>query len=155
MYSAILLLPLLGAVLAGFFHRQIGEKGAMYVSTGLLIFCAVLSWIAFFTLDEPGSVELFRWIGSGDLQAYWSIRVDRLTVVMLVVVTVRSVVLSKPLARRSSTSLSVQSIPSMPTSSLSTRARVTARTSTSSSRARSRTGWTRSVRPSRRPTWNT
>ena len=87
MYSAILLLPLLGAVIAGLFHRQIGEKGAMYVSTGILIFCAVLSWIAFFTLGEPGSVELFRWIGSGDLQAYWSIRVDRLTCVMLVVVT--------------------------------------------------------------------
>ncbi|MEM7686208.1 MAG: NADH-quinone oxidoreductase subunit L [Pseudomonadota bacterium] len=87
MYTAILLLPLLGAVLAGFFHRQIGEKGAMYVTTGLLTFCAVLSWIAFFTLGEPGSVELFRWIASGDLEAYWSIRVDRLTTVMLVVVT--------------------------------------------------------------------
>ncbi|MGD1923958.1 MAG: NADH-quinone oxidoreductase subunit L [Paracoccaceae bacterium] len=87
MYTAILLLPLLGAVLAGFFYRQIGEKGAMYVTTGLLMFCAVLSWIAFFTLGEPGSVELFRWIASGDLEAYWSIRVDRLTTVMLVVVT--------------------------------------------------------------------
>ncbi|MEO1490944.1 MAG: NADH-quinone oxidoreductase subunit L [Pseudomonadota bacterium] len=87
MYSAILLLPLLGALIAGFFHRQIGEKAAMYLTTGILFFCAFLSWIAFFTLGEPGSVELFRWIGSGDLQAYWSIRVDRLTVVMLVVVT--------------------------------------------------------------------
>ncbi|MEM9060774.1 MAG: NADH-quinone oxidoreductase subunit L [Pseudomonadota bacterium] len=87
MYTAILLLPLLGAIIAGFFHRQIGEKAAMFVTTGLLMFCAVLSWIAFFTLGEPGSVELFRWIASGDLEAYWSIRVDRLTCVMLVVVT--------------------------------------------------------------------
>lgn len=87
MYSAILLLPLLGAIIAGFFHRQIGETVAMAITTGILFFCAVLSWIAFFTLGEPGSVELFRWIGSGDLQAYWSIRVDRLTTVMLVVVT--------------------------------------------------------------------
>ncbi|MEL7153073.1 MAG: proton-conducting transporter membrane subunit, partial [Pseudomonadota bacterium] len=87
MFSAILLLPLLGAVIAGFFHRQIGERMAMLIPTGILMFCAVLSWIAFFTLGEPGSVELFRWIVSGDLQAYWSIRVDRLTCVMLVVVT--------------------------------------------------------------------
>ena len=87
MYSAILLLPLLGAIIAGFFHRQIGERMAMLIPTGILMFCAVLSWIAFFSLGEPGSVELFRWIGSGDLQAYWSIRVDRLTCVMLVVVT--------------------------------------------------------------------
>ena len=87
MYSAILLLPLLGAIIAGFLHRQIGERMAMMIPTGILMFCAVLSWIAFFSLDEPGSVELFRWIASGYLQAYWSIRVDRLTCVMLVVVT--------------------------------------------------------------------
>lgn len=88
MYAAILLLPLLGAIIAGFFHRVTGEKGAMAISTGILFFCAVLSWIAFFTF-EPGdpSVKLFRWIVSGELEAYWSIRVDRLTTVMLVVVT--------------------------------------------------------------------
>ncbi|MEM7188086.1 MAG: NADH-quinone oxidoreductase subunit L, partial [Pseudomonadota bacterium] len=88
MYAAILLLPLLGAVIAGFGYRIVSEKGAMFISTGLLAFCAVLSWIAFFTF-EPGdpSVELFRWIASGDLDTYWSIRVDRLTIVMLVVVT--------------------------------------------------------------------
>ena len=88
MYAAILLLPLLGAIIGGFFHRAIGEKMAMVIPTAILFFCALLSWIAFFTF-EPGdpSVELFRWIGSGELQAYWSIRVDRLTVVMLVVVT--------------------------------------------------------------------
>lgn len=87
MYSAILLLPLLGAIIAGFGHRTIGERAAMIVPTAILFFCAFLSWIAFFTVDEARSIELFRWIGSGDLQAYWSIRVDRLTCVMLVVVT--------------------------------------------------------------------
>jgi len=88
MFSAILLLPLAGAVIAGFFHRWIGEKGAMWVTTGLLMLCAVLSWIAFFTIgDGPDRVTLMRWIGSGDLQADWAIRVDMLTGVMLVVVT--------------------------------------------------------------------
>ena len=77
MYTAILLLPLLGAVIAGFFNRVTGEKMAMVIPTAILMFCAVLSWIAFFSLDEPGSIELFRWIGSGEMQAYWSIRVDR------------------------------------------------------------------------------
>ncbi len=89
MYTAILLLPLLGAVIAGFFHRVTGEKMAMWIPTGILFFCCVLSWIAFFTLDpeQPSSIELFRWISSGELEAWWSIRVDRLTTVMLVVVT--------------------------------------------------------------------
>ena len=88
MYAAILLLPLLGAIIAGFFYRFIGEKMAMVIPTAILFFCAVLSWIAFFSFT-PGdpSVELFRWIASGELQSYWSIRVDRLTIVMLVVVT--------------------------------------------------------------------
>ncbi|MBY8975336.1 NADH-quinone oxidoreductase subunit L [Rhodobacteraceae bacterium NNCM2] len=89
MYTAILLLPLIGAIIAGFFHKVIGEKAAMYLTTGLLIFCALLSWIAFFSIHghhEP-TVVLMQWIGSGDLQADWAIRVDQLTGVMLVVVT--------------------------------------------------------------------
>src|SRR5690625_5782495 len=89
MYTAILLLPLLVDVIAGFFHLITGEKMAMWITTGILFFCAVLSWIAFLTLDpaQPSTVELSPWIISGDLEAWWSIRVDRLTTVMLVVVT--------------------------------------------------------------------
>ena len=88
MYAAILLLPLLGAIIAGFFHRFIGQTMAMVIPTAILFFTAILSWIAFFSYEagDP-SVELFRWIVSGELQSYWSIRVDRLTIVMLVVVT--------------------------------------------------------------------
>ncbi|MEM9783680.1 MAG: NADH-quinone oxidoreductase subunit L, partial [Pseudomonadota bacterium] len=89
MYAAILLLPLLGAILAGLFHRQIGEKGAMYVTTGILFACAAMSWIVFLTA-EAGSLDrviLFTFIGSGDLQVDWAIRVDAMTRVMLVVVT--------------------------------------------------------------------
>jgi len=89
MYSAILLLPLLGAVIAGFFPRLTGEKAAMAIPTGLLFISCVLSWIAFFSIhgEHEPSVTLFRWIGSGDLQVDWAIRVDQLTGVMLVVVT--------------------------------------------------------------------
>ncbi|MEM7669628.1 MAG: proton-conducting transporter membrane subunit, partial [Pseudomonadota bacterium] len=89
MYTAILLLPLFGAIIAGFFHRVIGEKGAIYLTTGALLVCAVLSWIAFFSIhgNHEQTITLMRWIGSGDLQADWAIRVDQLTGVMLVVVT--------------------------------------------------------------------
>ncbi|MEM6676780.1 MAG: NADH-quinone oxidoreductase subunit L [Pseudomonadota bacterium] len=89
MYSAILLLPLLGALIAGFLHRSTGERAAMVITTGILFVCAALSWFAFLTY-EPGvadRVTLMRWIGSGDLQVDWAIRVDQLTHVMLVVVT--------------------------------------------------------------------
>ncbi|MEO1459356.1 MAG: NADH-quinone oxidoreductase subunit L, partial [Pseudomonadota bacterium] len=89
MYSLILLLPLFGAILAGFFHRQIGERQSMILTTGILFVCAALSWFAFLSFDPETAerVTLMRWIGSGDLQVDWAIRTDMLTHVMLVVVT--------------------------------------------------------------------
>jgi NADH-quinone oxidoreductase subunit L len=88
MFTAILVLPLIGSIIAGFFHRFIGEKLAMWIPTVILFFCCALSWYAFLTIHgETHTISLMRWIGSGDLQADWSIRVDQLTGVMLVVVT--------------------------------------------------------------------
>jgi NADH-quinone oxidoreductase subunit L len=88
MFTAILILPLIGCIIAGFFHRFIGEKLAMVIPTTILFISCALSWYAFFTIHgNEHSITLMRWIGSGDLQADWSIRVDQLTGVMLVVVT--------------------------------------------------------------------
>jgi NADH-quinone oxidoreductase subunit L len=73
-----------------------GSRAAELITTGLLFICAALSW---FTLVDVGfmhhdaRIELFPWIASGDLQVSWSLRVDTLTAVMLVVVnTVSSLV---------------------------------------------------------------
>jgi hypothetical protein len=91
MYSAILFLPLIGFLIAGLFGRAIGAKASEYVTSGLVILAALLSWVAFFGFWLGGSelqiVDLFRWIDTGDLKVAWSIRVDTLTAVMLVVVT--------------------------------------------------------------------
>ena len=84
----ILLAPLLGAVICGFLWRQIGERAGLYVSTGLLFLAAVLSWYVFLTFDGVTQhIEIFRWIESGSLSTDWAIRLDRLTAIMLVVVT--------------------------------------------------------------------
>ncbi len=88
MTTIILFAPLLGALIAGFGWRVIGERGAMVVSTGLLFLAAFLSWIVFLTLDaETVRIVLFRWIESGSLATDWAIRLDRLTATMLIVVT--------------------------------------------------------------------
>ncbi|MCB1354701.1 MAG: NADH-quinone oxidoreductase subunit L [Rhodobacteraceae bacterium] len=88
MVSLILLLPFFGALICGFGHRMIGEKAATYVATGILFFVCFLSWIVFFSFNgQTESVPLFRWIASGTLSADWGVRVDRLTCIMLVVVT--------------------------------------------------------------------
>ncbi len=88
MPTIILFAPLVGAIIAGFGWRIIGEKGAQFVTTGLLFLAAILSWILFFgDYDEATSISLFRWVESGSLSVDWGIRMDRLTAIMLVVVT--------------------------------------------------------------------
>ena len=88
MVTIILLAPLLGAVVCGFGHRWLGEKAAIWTATGILFFVCLLSWIVFFTFDGvTTSVPLFRWIVSGTLASDWGVRLDRLTAIMLIVVT--------------------------------------------------------------------
>jgi NADH-quinone oxidoreductase subunit L len=89
MYQAIVFLPLLGALLAGFFGRWLGAKGSGILTSALLSACAVLSWIALYRVGFTGEdlrVPIVEWVTSGDLQANWSLRIDTLTAVMLVVV---------------------------------------------------------------------
>ena len=88
MEKIILFAPMVGAIIAGFGWRQIGEKGAMYVTTGLLFLACLLSWIVFLNLgQETQHLPILRWIESGALSTDWSIRMDRLTAIMLIVVT--------------------------------------------------------------------
>ena len=88
MPTIILFAPLVGALICGFGWRLIGERVALMVATGLLIFAAFLSWIVFFGhYDSPQSIPLFRFIDSGTMSVDWAIRMDRLTQIMLVVVT--------------------------------------------------------------------
>ncbi len=91
-YKAIVFLPLIGFLIAGLFGRQIGAKASEYVTTGLMIIVAVLSWIVFFNVamsheaHEVIKVPVLRWIQSGGIDVEWAFRVDTLTAVMFVVV---------------------------------------------------------------------
>jgi len=97
MYQAIVFLPLIGFLVVGLFGNSLGAKASEYITSGLLVIAAVLSWIAFFTVafgdGEVFTVPLLRWIQSGGVDTAWSLRIDTLTVVMLIVVnTVSSLV---------------------------------------------------------------
>jgi NADH-quinone oxidoreductase subunit L len=73
-----------------------GSRAAEYITTGLLLVAAALSWVALVDvgfMHHDVRIALFPWINSGDLQVAWALRVDTLTAVMLVVVnTVSSLV---------------------------------------------------------------
>ena len=89
-YLAIVFLPLAGALLAGLFGRVLGARVCEIITTGLLIIAALLSWVAFVQVGfghETARVPVARWITSGELDVGWSLRIDTLTVVMMVVVT--------------------------------------------------------------------
>ncbi len=89
MEKIILFAPLIGAIIAGFGWRVIGEKAAQYLTTGLLFLACLLSWVVFLGLDADTvkQIHILDFIQSGHLDTAWAIRVDRLTAIMLIVVT--------------------------------------------------------------------
>ena len=116
-FLAIVFLPLIGAMLAGLFgtavfryagsappqiavheddddghghhHAYDGPRWPMMLTTGILVFVALLSWYAFFdvTAGNVYKVTVAEWVRSGKLVATWALRIDTLSAVMLVVVT--------------------------------------------------------------------
>ncbi len=80
-YTAIVFLPLLGALIAGLFGRAIGDRPSEFITTAFLMICAVLSWIVLFQVGfghETHKVAVARWITSGDLDVSWMLRIDTL-----------------------------------------------------------------------------
>jgi NADH-quinone oxidoreductase subunit L len=91
MYAAIVFLPIIGSAIAGLFGRIIGARASELVTTGLLFVSAALSVVAFTNVALGGGqtaiIPILPWIHSGDFAVDWTVRVDSLTAVMLVVVT--------------------------------------------------------------------
>src|ERR1700742_723903 len=90
MYAAIVFLPIIASAIAGLLGRFIGARASELITTGALFVSAALSVMAFMDVTWGGHshiVQIMPWIYSGDLRVDWTIRVDALTGVMLVVVT--------------------------------------------------------------------
>jgi NADH-quinone oxidoreductase subunit L len=90
MHALIVFGPLIGAAIAGLFQRFIGDRAAMALTTGLVVLSAILSTIVFGQVafgGEERTLVLMRWFDVGAFEAAWSIRIDTLSAVMLVVVT--------------------------------------------------------------------
>jgi NADH-ubiquinone oxidoreductase chain 5 len=93
MYLAIITLPLLGAIVSGFFGRKIGVSGAQLITCFSIISTAFLVIIAFFEVGLNNitvSIDLFKWIDSESLNVLWSFHFDSLTVSMLIPVLIVS-----------------------------------------------------------------
>jgi NADH-quinone oxidoreductase subunit L len=90
---AVVFLPLLAAVIAGFFGRVIGDRGAQLVTCGALLLSAVLGIFLFRDIlasESPRVIPLASWIVAGGVDVTWSLRLDTLSGVMILVVTIVS-----------------------------------------------------------------
>ena len=93
MYLALIILPLLGSIVSGFFGRKVGVSGAQLITSSSVIVTTILAIIAFFEVglnNIPVSIQLFRWIDSESLNVSWGFHFDSLTVSMLIPVLIVS-----------------------------------------------------------------
>ena len=89
MEYAVLFLPLLGSII-GYFGRRLGNFFSELLTSFFVSVSAILSIIIFYnglTKGTYGNYKIFEWVSSGTFTANWSINIDPLSSIMLVVVT--------------------------------------------------------------------
>ncbi|MEE9319033.1 MAG: NADH-quinone oxidoreductase subunit L [Granulosicoccus sp.] len=90
-YTLIPMAPLLAAIVAGLFGRQIGRDNAHRVTIAGVGLAFLMSLYAFFHVviggAEPFNETLYTWLVSGNIRFEIGFLVDNLTVMMMVVVT--------------------------------------------------------------------
>ena len=89
----ILFLPLIGAFISGFIGNKIGDKFSEIITSLLVSISALLSIYIFYQVvieNYEVNLIIFKWINSGSLDVNWSIKIDAISAVMLVVVTLVS-----------------------------------------------------------------
>jgi NADH-ubiquinone oxidoreductase chain 5 len=90
---SIIILPLLGSIVSGFFGRKVGIQGAQFITC----FCVLVSlFLAIFAFIEvsfnniPVYVYLYKWLDSELFSLNWEFQFDSLTVSMLLPVLIIS-----------------------------------------------------------------
>ena len=90
MEISIISLPLIAAVISGFFGKFIGDRNSEILTSLLVSISAVFSAVILYEVIEnqyENNIVIATWINSGSLNVNWSMKIDALSAVMLVVVT--------------------------------------------------------------------
>ena len=93
MELSIIFLPLIAAITSGFFGRFIGDRNSEILTSLLVSISAILSIYVFYEVianNYQENIVIAKWISSGSLDVNWSMNIDPLSSVMLVVVTLVS-----------------------------------------------------------------
>jgi NADH-quinone oxidoreductase subunit L len=90
-YLTIVLAPLFAAIVAGLFGHKIGRKGAHSITIGAVGLSCVLSFYVLYRMywggAEAENISVYTWAVTDGLRMEVGFLVDRLTVLMMVVVT--------------------------------------------------------------------
>ena len=90
MEITLLFLPLIASITSGFFGKYIGDRNSEIATSLFVSISAILALILFYNVifnHYENNIVVASWINSGTLNVNWSIKVDALSSVMLVVVT--------------------------------------------------------------------
>ena len=90
MEISIISLPLIAAVISGFFGKFIGDRNSEILTSLLVSISAVFSAVILYEVIEnqyENNIVIATWINSGSLNVNWSMKIDALSAVMLFVVT--------------------------------------------------------------------
>jgi NADH-ubiquinone oxidoreductase chain 5 len=93
MYLALIVLPILGSIISGFFGRKVGVSGSQIITCSCVIITTILAIFAFIEVglnNIPVTINLFRWVDSESLNIAWAFNFDALTVSMLIPVLIVS-----------------------------------------------------------------
>ena len=93
MELTLLFLPLLSFIISGFFGKYIGDRISEIITSLFVSISAVLALLVFYQVITQGyenNIVIASWFHSGSLNVNWSIKIDALSAVMLVVVTLIS-----------------------------------------------------------------
>ena len=90
MEISIIALPLIASIISGFFGKFIGDRNSEIVTSLLVSISAILSGLVLYEVivnQYQDNIIIATWINSGSLDVNWSMKIDSLSAVMLVVVT--------------------------------------------------------------------
>jgi len=89
----IIFLPLVAAIISGFFGKFLGSRNSEILTSLFVSISSIFSFLIFYKVFNDGytnNLEILTWINSGTFNVNWSIKIDALSSVMLVVVTLVS-----------------------------------------------------------------
>ncbi len=89
----IIFLPLIGSIISGFFGKFLGSRNSEILTSLLVSISSILSFLIFYKVfneSYTNNLDVLTWINSGTFNVNWSIKIDALSSVMLVVVTLVS-----------------------------------------------------------------